>query len=236
MVHKTEKHYQQEYLSLGMSAQRSYPNEELARFLGREFFKLSKEIRKTKRILEVGCGTGGNLWSISREGFDTYGLDLSQEAIKLCRKKLEEEGGVAELQVASMLELPYEDNFFDSIVDVFSGYCFPYKDYTSFITEVSRTLKPGGLFYSYVPSQGAHDYLISTDAERLDDCTLKENNNPEAIYRGQKYPFLFLTKSCVEKVLESVPELGITYFETVSKSYEFGSKKFEWLSYVLRKD
>ena len=36
-------------------------------------------------ILEAGCGSGGNLWMIAQEGFNTYGLDFSKESIKVVK-------------------------------------------------------------------------------------------------------------------------------------------------------
>ena len=75
--------YDQSYKQLGFAAQRKYPNEELSRFMGRNFFSLKHEERSSKKILETGCGSGGNIWMLAKEGFDTYGIDLSTEAISL---------------------------------------------------------------------------------------------------------------------------------------------------------
>ena len=73
------------YEKLGFNEQRRYTNEELCRFMGRNFFSVSHEKRKDIKILETGCGSGANLWMITKEGFSTYGIDISQESLHLCK-------------------------------------------------------------------------------------------------------------------------------------------------------
>ena len=63
-----------------------YPCEELIRFISRKFH-VSKN-RKIIKILEVGCGAGANIWFLSREGFDVYGVDGSKYALKKAQKLL----------------------------------------------------------------------------------------------------------------------------------------------------
>src|SRR4051812_28520612 len=88
-IGRTRTEYDRAYKAEGFAAQRLYPNEELLRFLGRNFFsKVPREARSSVPVLEVGCGSGANLWMIAREGFDAHGLELSGEALELCRTML----------------------------------------------------------------------------------------------------------------------------------------------------
>lgn len=82
-IQETEKWYERSYQSLGLEAQRRYPNEQMLRFLGRNLFKVPFESRKEMRVLEVGCGSCSNLWVVAKEGFDAHGIDLSPESIAL---------------------------------------------------------------------------------------------------------------------------------------------------------
>ena len=62
--------YQTTYKNDGFRTQRMYPNEEMCRFMGRRYFSTERSERANISILEVGCGSGANLWMLAREGFD----------------------------------------------------------------------------------------------------------------------------------------------------------------------
>ena len=117
------KWYNTSYKKLGINAQRRYPNEEFLRFMGRNYFSHPINKRKDIKILEVGCGTCSNLQVIANEGFMTYGIDISNKAIQIGRKVLNEWEDSIDLRTGSMTQLPYKDNKFDAVVDVFSSYC-----------------------------------------------------------------------------------------------------------------
>ena len=80
--------YERNYKLKGSSFQRLYPNEELCRFIGRNFKKFSNIKKKNIKILEVGIGNATNLVMLGKEGFKIYGIDISEEAIKISRKTL----------------------------------------------------------------------------------------------------------------------------------------------------
>ena len=54
--------FDRQYRSQGLGAQRRYPNESLIQFLANRYLKLSSAEIKATRVLEVGCGSGANLW------------------------------------------------------------------------------------------------------------------------------------------------------------------------------
>ncbi len=54
---KVKNFYNESYEGQGFDAQRRYPNEELCRFMGRNFFSIPHEKRKEIKILETGCQT-----------------------------------------------------------------------------------------------------------------------------------------------------------------------------------
>ena len=68
-----------------------YPNEELIRFIGKYFFKIEFEKRNKIKILELGVGQGANVWFLVREGFDVYGVDISNSAIEKMKNRLKKE-------------------------------------------------------------------------------------------------------------------------------------------------
>ena len=98
---------------------------------------------RTPRILDVGCGTGGNLKLLSQFG-DAEGVDISADALAFCRERgLEVKAGAAE-------ELPYEDGSFDLVtaLDVVEHL----DDDVAGLREMRRVLRPGGRLLIFVPT------------------------------------------------------------------------------------
>jgi SAM-dependent methyltransferase len=122
-----------------------YPPESLIRFIAVNFYQKD---RKKVKILEVGSGLGANLWYVAREGFNAYGIDGSHAAVEKARKWIGEEGLTVDLRVGDIVELPYEDDYFDAVIDIGCLCCNSWEDSTKIIKEIKRVTKNGGLFYS----------------------------------------------------------------------------------------
>ena len=147
---KTIEVFDRQYRGHGMSSQRMYPNESLIQFVAGRYFHESEAKRKNIRILEVGCGSGANLWMLSKEGFDTYGIDSSKAGIELAAQHLRKKWGTdADLRHGSFTHLPYDDSFFDAVVDVVSLQHLTLDDSYPALQEIRRVLKPEGTFFSY---------------------------------------------------------------------------------------
>jgi SAM-dependent methyltransferase len=223
--------YERSYEHAGFAAQRRYPNEELIRFLAREFFPTPLEKRSETRILETGCGSGANLWAIAREGFATYGLDLSAAGIDLCHQMIQSWGCRATLQTGDMTNLPYPSDFFDAVVDVFSSYCLPEKDFARYLDGVERVLKPGGKFFSYTPSKNSDVFKSAPASEKIDASTLSGIHRPTAPYYGNFYPFRFVSQEEYADLLTKAGKglLSVTHSEAMGRTYDSGKEYFEFV-------
>jgi SAM-dependent methyltransferase len=129
-----------------------YPGEELIRFVARAFYDVP--IRKDIQILEIGCGTGANLWFLAREGFSAYGMDGSKIAVEQAANYLKDEGLAADLQQGDVMKLPYSDSTFHAVLDVECIYANSLADTSVILDEVYRVLKPGGWIFSKAFSTG----------------------------------------------------------------------------------
>ncbi len=138
--------FEQKYTESGFDSQRRYPNEGLIRFMAGY---LGAGTRSEKKVLEIGCGSGANLWMVAKEGYDAFGIDLAPTGVELCQMMLESWGGRAALAVGNMMRLPYPEAFFDGIVDVVSMQHLSLLDHKQAMSEIHRCLKPGGLFYQW---------------------------------------------------------------------------------------
>lgn len=225
-IGKVKKWYDNSYSSSGLVAQRRYPNEEMLRFLGRNFFGVPSEFRKDTRVLEVGCGSCANLWVVAREGFEAHGIDLSSESIALGEGMLKQWGVTADLRVGSMSELPYKDAFFDSVLDVFSSYCLMECDYEKFLQEIWRVLKVGAKFFSYFPSKASDAFLNHSPSKLMDASTLDGIYRKDAPFSGNHYPFRFMHPEEYRNTLNN-HGFKVDYLETVTRTYRSRGEQFQ---------
>ncbi len=171
--------WENQYVKFGFKAQRLYPNEELLRFLGRYYFHLSRADRKKIRILEVGAGSGANLWMMAKEGFNVFGMDISKEGLKLCAKMLKYWSVIADLKVGDMTVLPYKDNYFDAVIDVVSMQHLTFTDHIKAYSEIKRVLKPGSRMFSYHLGNKSFSFKYG-QGKLIDKFTIDNVNNMDA--------------------------------------------------------
>ncbi|MGZ7042754.1 MAG: class I SAM-dependent methyltransferase [Thermoanaerobaculia bacterium] len=109
-------------------------------------------------ILDAGCGTGANL-QLMLKSADAIGVDIAEEAIRFCLMR-----GIPPERalVASLLELPFPDNFFD-LTFSFDVICNIADDVSAF-SELNRVIKPGGRLIAQLPAYrflwSAHDVAV----------------------------------------------------------------------------
>lgn len=144
-----------------------YPELFVVRCIARNFYKVQN--RHAIKILDLGCGPGANLWYIAREGFNTFGIDGSPSAIKILQKRLDAEKLTASLHIGDISNLPFEDNFFDAVIDSECLYCNQKAASQKIISEVHRVIKPAGLFFSltFAPDTWGCNDCLSTEGHYL---------------------------------------------------------------------
>jgi SAM-dependent methyltransferase len=233
-MNKTRDWYQESYATQGLAAQRRYPNEELLRFIGGRFGGVARAERAKIKILELGCGSGANLWMLAREGFDTHGIDLSAEALGLCKLMLESWQVHAHLQEGSMVDLPYESSSFDAVADVFSAYCLDEADFDRCLRQVARVTKPGGFFFSYSPSKNSDAFNDHSPASKIDASTLDGILRPSSPFAGNRYPFRFISPAEYSEMLLD-HEYTVLSNERIGRTYRNGEEYFEFVSIAARK-
>jgi SAM-dependent methyltransferase len=233
-MNRTRDWYQDSYARQGLAAQRRYPNEELLRFMGGRFGSLDRTLRANIKILELGCGSGANLWMLAREGFDAYGIDLSAEALELCKRMLESWHVHAHLEEGSMVDLPYESSSFDVIADVFSAYCLDEAEFSRCLGQVARVTKPGGFFFSYSPSKNSDAFKNHSPALKIDSSTLDGVSRPSSPFSGNRYPFRFISQAEYSEMLLD-HGYAVLSNERIGRTYRNGEEYFEFVSIAARK-
>lgn len=114
---------------------------------------------KALRILDAGCGTGGNLVHLARIG-RAVGVDLAPEALAFCRRR-----GVPAVR-APLAALPFAPDSFDVVTSFDVLYHEWVEDDRAAVVEMTRVLRPGGLLLVRVPALralwGAHDEAVQS--------------------------------------------------------------------------
>jgi SAM-dependent methyltransferase len=131
----------------------------VAALLRPELERLRRTGTPCPRLLDAGCGTGGNLaaWAGSARG---VGVDLAPEAIAFCRTR-----GVRVVR-GSVLTLPLRAGVFDLVTSHDVLYHAWVGDDRAAVAEMARVLGPGGLLLVRVPALrllwGAHDAEVQS--------------------------------------------------------------------------
>tara|TARA_Y100000768_G_scaffold333690_1_gene273906 strand:- start:38543 stop:39217 length:675 start_codon:yes stop_codon:yes gene_type:complete len=176
--------------------------------------------RKQIKILEVGCGTGSNLWFASREGFNVTGIDFSSEAIFQAKKLLDQDGLKYNLIVCDFIDLPFEDESFDVVIDRASLTCVNFSLAKKSVNEIRRVLKNKGKFLftpystkhsSYQRNESNKNYFM----KKIINGNLKENGN-----------ICFYNKKIINNILKDWNILSIKHL--LQEDYSEKSIHAEW--------
>lgn len=143
-----------------------YPFTDLVSYVMRLYGERLRSGEKL-RALELGFGGGNNVAFLASEGFETFGVEGSPSAREFACKQLKEKGLKAELTVGDFVRLPYDDEFFDLVIDREAVYCNVPSAIKKTIQEVYRVLKKGGRFLTFMYSLEHRSRLF--DAGRLID-------------------------------------------------------------------
>ena len=97
-----------------------------------------------KRVLEIGVGLGTDLKQFARAGAQCFGADITDTHLELTARNFELEGLTVDLRKADAARLPFPNGFFDCVYSF--GVIHHIPDADAVVGEVTRVLKPGGIF------------------------------------------------------------------------------------------
>lgn len=115
--------------------------------------RLLKEAN-AERVLDFGTGTGRHTVYLAKMGFEVYGFNWSEAAVRVAARELARQGLSANLRVWDMTEtpLPYADSFFDGVIAVRVLHHTYAEKIRRIALEIERITKVGGLVYVEVPT------------------------------------------------------------------------------------
>ena len=172
-----------------------YPYDFVVVFVNRH--SPSDKPRDRIKILEIGCGTGNNLWFAAREGFSVTGIDASPSAIKYARQSFAQEGLSGNFQVGDFSQLPFTDNSFDLVFERGAIVCCGLSVGQQAVNEVRRVLHPGGRFL-FNPYSTKHTSYQHSQAGKDNTRINVTGGNLQGI--GQ---LCFYDRQTIEQILSS---------------------------------
>ncbi len=140
----------------------TYPSEPLVRLT----YGLLNPITHRK-VLDYGFGAAANLIHLARRGFEMTGVEVSQSALEIGKKRCEEDNVLADLLLFSGGKLPFEDGCFDAVIP-WQVLC--YNNWGSFYAamgEIERVLRPGGIFIGTMTGVGDVSHQMGI---KIGDC------------------------------------------------------------------
>jgi len=150
------------------------------------------------RILDAGCGAGGNLSAFARFGCPV-GLDYSPLALAYANGQ--HHGRLAR---ASIEALPYETDSFDLVTSFDVMVCYEVEDDMNALREFARVTRPGGYVLVRVAAlpalRGPHDTVVHA-VRRYTDGELREKMEQVGLIPVRTtyansilMPFIFVTR------------------------------------------
>ena len=104
---------------------------------------------KPRRAIDIGCGTGTNVITLAKAGWDVTGIDFAPRAIQLARRKAKEAGVRAELLVSDATKMRGINGPYAFALDIGCFHGIPPKGQKKYLNQLDRILSPDGFWLMY---------------------------------------------------------------------------------------
>ena len=140
------------------------------------------EKHKPARAIDIGCGTGTNVITLAKAGWQVTGIDFAPRAIQLAKQKLRSTKTKAELYVSDATRLRGIIRPFELALDIGCFHSIPKAGKADYLQQLSRILAPNGFWLMYgfcaseaVPSSSGLDEAdISLISSQLTPVSRRE--------------------------------------------------------------
>ena len=157
------KYYNEEYGSINLSSAKSIDDNADQNLLpaSKRYIQLYKLISSylncATKVLDIGCGMGGFLDYLYKQGLDKlYGIDLIEDYVNYAKKR-----GNINIKLGNAESIPFDDYSFDVVImdQVMEHLVDPMKAFS----EAKRVLVDGGIFCIGIPDASRYDDLYFFD-------------------------------------------------------------------------
>jgi len=111
------------------------------------------------KVLEIGCGLGTDGAQFAEAGADYTGVDLTEAAVELARRRFELFDLPGTFKTADAENLPFPDESFDLVYS--HGVLHHTPETGKAIQEIHRVLRPGGRAVVMLYHRGSYNYRVN---------------------------------------------------------------------------
>jgi SAM-dependent methyltransferase len=144
------------------------------------------------RALDLGCGTGTNVLTLAKAGWEAVGVDFAGKAISTAKKRARQAGVDAAFFVGDVSQPLDLGSPFDLILDMGCFHTLSLLQRQGYANNLNRWLVPGGhyLLYAFVQDRARDWGLTSTDFRNL-ERNLQLVKRQDGTERGRRHSAWF---------------------------------------------
>lgn len=140
-----------------------YPHEKVIQFFFRNF---PKEVRTSKRVLDLGCGSGVHTIFLAEEGFIVSATDISEKGVENTKNKLLAKKLIVEnLKQESISAISFPEDYFDVVFSVGVFDAAGIEETKKAVPLISKILKSGGIGFFIFASES--DFRLQNNEYNL---------------------------------------------------------------------
>ncbi|TKX34362.1 class I SAM-dependent methyltransferase [Campylobacter taeniopygiae] len=195
-----------------------YPGSDLVAFVLKNF-------KKNDQILDLGCGGGRHVKFLAENDFIAYGVDYSANGIKATQELLDLYKLKAELKIASVDNIPYEDEKFEGVI------CYGVLYYNSkeviekAAKEIYRVLKKDGIAYMVVRNTNDYRYLNNEKISKY-EVFIDEKDALKSAFKENGMKMYFFDKDEVRRVFGDFKQIEINSLRKTHANDSFADENF----------
>ena len=175
-----------------------------------QFTKFLKN-KHAKRVLDLGCGAGRHLVYLTKQGYETHGIDISKTGVKQAKNRLKTEKLNAALIKCDMKSLPYINHCYDAVIGFYTIYHNTKQGIQTTIAETHRTLKQKGTILLNFQSKRSGKHGKGT---KIEENTYIQEDGPE---KGVIHHFVDETE--IHELLKNFKILKLQREEQTTSGY-----------------
>jgi SAM-dependent methyltransferase len=119
------------------------------------------------RALDLGCGTGTNLITMARAGWDVTGVDFAIKAVHWSRQRLKQQGLAGEVNQGDVTQLRNHGLPFNLVLDIGCYHGLPESSRLIYQENLQRLLQIQGTFLLYAHLKSTPDARVGISEDDL---------------------------------------------------------------------